>query len=81
MPHHDLPQRKHQRGANDEDEQRKDQVVKVHSLPIHVRQLLGNLLHPRPFAELANALHEPFSPNDPEHIKAPKGIDGDHTLT
>ena len=75
-----LPQRERQDHADQEQEQREDQVVEPEAFPLDVLELLAEaqgLRRAPPFAQRPRDL---VAADDPEHVEAPQGVDRGQAL-
>jgi len=68
-------QRKDQGHPDDEHKQREDQVIEGEPVPIFVRQLPPEKACQTGLANPVQAADEAVGPENPEHVKAPQGID------
>ena len=75
-----LPQRKRQDHANHEEKEREDQVVEMKPLPVDVLELVNELSRDRSRPPFADRPRQPVAPHDPEHVKAPKRVDGEEAF-
>jgi hypothetical protein len=66
--------------AREEHEEREDQVEEGEALPGHVIELCVHPGSGGSLVELARGLEEHARPDDPEHVEAAQGIDGDEAV-
>src|SRR5262249_16243112 len=75
-----LAEGKRNDSADQEYKERKNQVVEMETLPVPLCQLFMTEGLRRPADPVGDGLGEPFAPNDPEHVEAAEGVDGNHTF-
>ena len=68
-------ERKNQRHACHENEQREDQVVKAHPFPVRVLELVGERIGHEVRAHFMERLDQGIGPYDPEHVEAAQGVE------
>src|SRR5437660_5284947 len=77
---HRFAQGKDERHTDDENEEGKDKIVKVDTLPVLVVQLLRHDTEDTGVGDLIQPMKQVFCADDPKHVKAPEGIQGHQPL-